>query len=203
MRIKILYNRFRSILHTVILSRTKGLLIGAGTTIFYKSNIICTPKSYAHLGGVKIGANCKIGRQEYGYHGGMPFFTTLLSDGEGSKITIGDNCRINGAYIHAEKSITIGNNCVMASGVNIIDSNGHEVRSMNRTVGRDTPKEVVIGNNVWICMNATILKGSAIGDNVVIAAGSVIQGTIPPNTIASTKGQLIITKIDFGRDIPR
>lgn len=44
-------------------------------------------------------------------------------------------------------------------------------------------------------MNATILKGSIIGDNSIIAAGSVILGIIPPNSIASSHGQLVIQEI--------
>ena len=87
-----------------------------------------------------------IGRSPIGYHGGMPFYTSLLSDGERSKIVVGDNCRINGAYIHAKKGITMGNNCVIATGVNIIDSNGHQLKSFDRTIGRDEPKEIIIGN---------------------------------------------------------
>ncbi len=44
-----------------------------------------------------------IGWYKLGYHAGMPFYTTLLTDGENSKIIIGDNCRINGAYIHQRR----------------------------------------------------------------------------------------------------
>lgn len=127
----------------------------------------------------------------------MPFYTELLADGKGSKIIIGDNCRINGAYVHAEKSIKIGSNCVIASGVNIIDSNGHQIKSTNRTVCRDEPKEIIIGDNVWVCMNVTILKGSIIGDNSVITAGSVIQGAIPPNSIVSTNSHMEISMIQL------
>ena len=98
---------------------------------------------------------------------------------------VGDNCRVNGAYIHSEDSITIGDNCVIASGVNIIDSNGHEVSSLERTNSRDIPRGIFIGNNVWIGLNATILKGTVIGDNSVIGAGVVVKGRIPPNSIVS------------------
>ena len=124
----------------------------------------------------------------------MPFPTSLLLDGKGAKISIGDNCRINGAYIHAQKSIVIGKNCVIATGVNIIDSNGHQVKSLNRTIGRDNPEDIIIGDNVWIGMNATILKGTMIGDNSIVTAGSVIKGIVPPDSIASTN-KLIIKEI--------
>lgn len=148
-------------------------------------------------GGVKIGNNCRIGTSSRNYHGGMPFPTALLCDGNGSQIIIGDNCRLNGVYIHAQKNITIGNNCVMASGVNIIDSNGHETNSLDRTKGRDLPKEIVIGNNVWIGLNVIVLKGSIIGDNTIIAAGSVVKGIVPANSIYSTQNNCTIKEIEF------
>lgn len=180
-----------------MLLHKKGILIGEKSNVYYKCKIDSKPVSYSSGGGIIIGNNSRIGCSEIGYHCGMPFFTTLLSDGKGSRISIGDNCRINGAYIHAEKNISIGDNCVIASGVNIIDSNGHIVNSLDRTSGRDVPQDVIIGNNVWICMNATILKGSVVGDNSIISAGSIVHGVIPPNSIASTTGDLLIKKINF------
>ena len=43
---------------------------------------------------------------------------------------------------------------------------------------------IVIGNNVWIGGNATILDGVTIGNNCVIGAGSVVTKNIPDNSIA-------------------
>lgn len=42
---------------------------------------------------------------------------------------------------------------------------------------------VEIGNNVWIAANAIILRGTKIGDNVVISAGSIVKGVVPSNTV--------------------
>ena len=127
----------------------------------------------------------------------MPFPTTLLVDGQKGEIIIGNNCRLNGVYVHAQKKIVIGDNCVMASGINIIDSNGHETSSLDRTKGRDVPKEIIIGNNVWIGMNAIILKGSVIEDNSIISAGSVVRGHVPANTIYSTHDTISTRTIEF------
>ena len=184
-------------LHTKFVSCRQGIEIGANTVLYYKSSISCLSISYNESGGVKIGKNCRIGVSPRNYHGGMPFPTALLCDGKGSRITIGDNCRLNGVYIHAQKEITIGNNCVMASGVNIIDSNGHETNSLDRTKGRDIPKEIIIGNNVWIGLNSIILKGSIIGDNTIIAAGSVVKGVVPANSIYSTQNNCTIKEIEI------
>lgn len=123
-----------------------------------------------------VGEHVYLRSNPNGYHTGMPFPTSLVADRKGACITIGDNCRLNGAYVHAQSSISIGDNCVIAAGVNIIDANGHQVISSNRTVGRDDPKPIWIGNNVWIGVNALILKGANIGDNSVVSAGSVVGG---------------------------
>lgn len=168
-----------SLLHTQCVKRKRGVHIGEGTRVFYKSSIF----NWSKNGGISVGKQSMLGRYKLAYHAGMPFYTTLLNDGDDSYIIIGDNCRVNGAYIHAKKRIVIGNNCVIASGVNIIDSNGHLVKSHDRTKGSDNPVEIVIGNNVWIGLNATILKGTIIGDNSVVSAGTVVKGNFPPNSV--------------------
>ena len=133
---------------------------------------------------IVIGENVYLRSNPIGYHTGMPFPTTVIADKKGASIHIGDNCRLNGVYVHAQSDIKIGNNCVIASGVNIIDANGHQVVSSNRTIGRDDPKPIKIGNNVWIGVNALILKGVTIGDNCVVSAGSVVgNGVYPLNSV--------------------
>lgn len=189
----LLFSKF----HTKFVSFRKGVEIGANSLLYYKSSINCLSISYKNSGGVSIGKNCRIGVSPRNYHGGMPFPSALLCDGYGSCITIGDNCRLNGVYIHAQKKIQIGDNCVMASGVNIIDSNGHETKSINRTKGRDIPSEIIIGNNVWIGLNSIVLKGSIIGNNAIISAGSVVKGRVPANSIYSTQNNSTIMEIDF------
>lgn len=183
MRIPHLYNWLRSLrtrLHTFLIAKRDNVSIGRGSWVYYKCNVLNISK----MGGViRIGQNSLIGRSSKGYHAGMPFYTTILNDGENSSIVIGNNCRINGAYIHAQSSISIGNNCVIASGVNIIDSNGHQVKSLNRTTGRDDPMPIIIGDNVWIGINAIVLKGTELGDNCVVAAGSVVKGKYAPDSI--------------------
>ena len=40
-----------------------------------------------------------------------------------------------------------------------------------------------IGENVWTGANCVILPGAVIGDHAVIAAGSVVRGTVPPGEL--------------------
>jgi len=46
-----------------------------------------------------------------------------------------------------------------------------------------TSEGVVIGRNVWIGANAVVLDGARIGDNTIVAAGAVVSGAIPTNSI--------------------
>ncbi|UHA57884.1 hypothetical protein KDJ21_013390 [Metabacillus litoralis] len=49
---------------------------------------------------------------------------------------------------------------------------------------------MTIGENVWIGSNVVILRDTHIGDNVVIAAGSVVKGNVPSNTIYLNKREI-------------
>ena len=51
---------------------------------------------------------------------------------------------------------------------------------------------VKIGDNVWIGMNAVILKGVIIGDNSVVAAGAVVTKSIAPNTIVAGNPAIVV-----------
>jgi acetyltransferase-like isoleucine patch superfamily enzyme len=50
---------------------------------------------------------------------------------------------------------------------------------------------IVIGNNVWIGANCSIVAGVTIGDNVTIGAGCVIRQDIPSNTIVVGKSDYL------------
>jgi len=170
--------------------RKSNITLGDNTSLFYKALIIGE-------GDFVIGKNLRLGRSHRGYHAGMPFYTYLVTSEKTAKIKVGDNSRINAAAIHAYSEISIGNNCLIASGVHIIDSNGHELLSNDRTVGMDKPSPISIGNNVWIGLNAVILKGTIIGDNSVVAAGSIVKGIFPPNSLIQGNPARIVKTLDI------
>lgn len=45
------------------------------------------------------------------------------------------------------------------------------------------PGPIVIGQNVWIGSNVTVLPGVSIGDHSVVAAAPVVTKDVPPNSI--------------------
>ena len=93
--------------------------------------------------------------------------------------------------------LTIGEYCKITSGVTIL------THDYSRSVLRRAYGEVIgegrrttIGNNVFIGMNAIILMGTQIGDNVIIGAGSVVNGTIPSNVVVAGNPAKVIRTLD-------
>lgn len=135
---------------------------------------------------IRLAKNVSINSDQKLYHLNMHSVVKLMADTPNSKIYIGSNTRINGACIHAQNRIEIGENCLIASNVQIMDSNGHELsfnNVENRINTRDIPEEVIIGDNVWIGANSIVLPGVHIGNGSVIAAGSVVVKDVPPMSL--------------------
>jgi acetyltransferase-like isoleucine patch superfamily enzyme len=103
-------------------------------------------------------------------------------------VSIGNGVALNGTCITCRStSISIGEGSMCAPNVIIVDSDFHapwppENRICNMGYERDSSVE--IGRNVWIGMGSMVLKGVTIGDNSIIAAGSVVDTDIPPNVLA-------------------
>ena len=54
---------------------------------------------------------------------------------------------------------------------------------------------VKICDNVWIGMNAIILKGVTIGENSVVAAGAVVTKSVPANVVVAGNPAVVIKKL--------
>lgn len=101
----------------------------------------------------------------------------------GAKLTIGKNTFINGARIGLVSSISIGENCIIAD-VRFMDTDYHSVnknRIYPEAVIKNAP--IVIENNVWISAGSAVLKGVTIGQDSVIAFGSVVTVSVPAGKI--------------------
>ena len=81
--------------------------------------------------------------------------------------------------------IEIGNNVKLTKGITILthDYAWSVIKNKYGNVIGSAGK-VVIGNNVFIGVNTTILKGVTIGDNVIIGAGSIVARDIPSDCVA-------------------
>jgi maltose O-acetyltransferase len=111
-------------------------------------------------------------------------------------LTLGRNVTIMpGAFIDPRYSflISIGDNCSISNGVIII---AHDASTYKFTDGYTRLGKVEIKENCYIGSNAIILPGVSIGPNVLIAAGSVVNKNIPPNTCVAGVPARIYSKFD-------
>ena len=115
---------------------------------------------------------------------------------KGALCIIEKNTSINcNNIIACRERIEIGNNVMMSPNVQIYDHD-HDFRVIGGIkVGKYKTAPVKIGNNAWIGANTVILKGTTIGENTIIGAGSILKGTIPPNSIIIQKKETEIRKI--------
>ena len=124
------------------------------------------------------------------------FFARMIIDSCGKNVNIEKGATIrpglkigdgSGVGINSEiyGDVTIGNNVMMGPEVVIYTSNHkHELSEIPfGSQGFEEIKPVVIGNNVWIGHRVMFMAGSGCGDNVIIAAGSVVTKKFPSNVI--------------------
>ncbi|MDP1542355.1 MAG: acyltransferase [Polycyclovorans sp.] len=97
-----------------------------------------------------------------------------------------------GVSINCHEKVSIGRNCLIGESVKIYDHD-HEY-SVDSGVSRKKFKSdpILIGDGVWLGANVTVLKGVTIGDNSIVAAGSVVTKSIPPNVVYLQKREATI-----------
>lgn len=141
-----------------------------------------------------IGKNVKI-RKNYRiecihfFHNQL--FTPELLIGEG--VLIGNNFT---AFV--SDRMVIGEHTIIASYVTITTEN-HGTDPLSPIPFADQPlesKAVIIGSNVWIGQNVIILPGVTVGDNSVIAAGSIVTKNVESMTIVAGNPARVIKRYD-------
>jgi len=115
------------------------------------------------------------------------------------RIEIGRFCYIgDGAILSAARSLRIGEATLVAHGAQIFDNDTHPVDPLEReahfkkmlgyrpgralTIGN---APVSIGRRCWIGMNSIVMKGVSIGDNSIVAPGSVVIKDVPADVLVA------------------
>lgn len=126
---------------------------------------------------------------------GLPQRTIIVAK-NGGKINIGSHVCMSGCTLYSMDSITVGSHTDIGSGCKIIDNDFHPLPYSQRAPKEQLDKvkklPIVIGEGCFIGANSIILKGTTLGRNVVVGAGSVVCGTFPDNVIIAGNPARII-----------
>ncbi len=142
-----------------------GLKIGKGTYL-PKSTKITWPHQ------VVIGNNCRLEHSIYFHYDGVY--------GKGHSICIGDDVFIgNNTEFNITDKITIGNDCLIAAGCRFVDHNHGTAKGNLMRVQKAPKQEIILEEDVWLGCNVVILKGVKIGKGAIVAAGAIVNKTIP------------------------
>ena len=126
----------------------------------------------------------------------------------GKDVYIGDDCLISSAL-----EVNIGNSAMLAHGVQVFDNNTHpidaearvldymiirglKINDKNKNIGDDIKvSKVFIGQRVWIGFNSIIMRGVHIGDDSIIAPGSIVTHDVPSRSIFGGNPARLIRKL--------
>jgi len=105
-----------------------------------------------------------------------------LSVGPGAKIILGNKFKVtakSSIVASGSRSVIIGNDCIFSWDILIMNTDFHKIMDVGTSNVINQPADVIIGNHVWVGLGVTILKGSRVSDNCVIAARSLVSGNLP------------------------
>ena len=120
-------------------------------------------------------------------------------------------------YRWSDAPLIIGKYCSISYNVRfIMDEGGHTFNTISSYPFKTNKcnmerSGIVVGNDVWIGMNAIIMYGVSIGDGATIAAGSVVTKDVAPYTVVGGVPAKVIKyrfepemieellKIDYGK----
>lgn len=161
------------------LLKNSNVIIEGSNNILYINKETLLTNSYIKIEGnnnrISIGSNCCL--------------KNLIIDmkNENSVIKIGDKTTIEEARVTSFEpyKIEIGKDCMFSADIVIMNTDVHRIYDVDTGLKTNQGKEISIGNHVWLGIRTTVLKGVSIGDNSIVAAGSIVTKDVKANTIVS------------------
>lgn len=147
---------------------------------------------------IVIGARCFLRNWFSANEMGIDHRSFLSARYPDAELLIGDDLRASGVVICAEQSVRIGNRVTVGANSTIVDSDFHPLNPNQRALDPKAGQKagVVIGDDIFIGMNCTILKGTEIGDNCIVGAGSVVSGQFPAGSVIAGNPAQVIREND-------
>ncbi|MBS0363775.1 MAG: acyltransferase [Proteobacteria bacterium] len=166
-----------------------GCRIVVGANVQFEATIRIFPEVTNAV--IEVGDNCFIGG------------VIRLVRGDGGLIRIGENTTFNqvGLSMHERGRIVFGRDCMLSTDIHMDPSDMHPI--FDRASGQrlNPAQDIEIGDHVWLGTRVLVLKGAKIGDGAIVGAGSIVSGTLPPNTLSlGTPARVIREDVAWTRD---
>jgi acetyltransferase-like isoleucine patch superfamily enzyme len=149
---------------------------------------------------VVIGNNLRIrgGNGKHSFGDNLVLYDNVIFEchSEGATIKTGKNCVFSfGVILSCSINIEMGSDVWVGEYTSIRDSSHQFSIEHPLSQTNDKKMPIKIGSNVWIGKNALILPGVVIGDNVIIAAGSVVKGECISNSLYAGNPAVFIKQL--------
>jgi len=161
-------------LYKAIVERSSILIDGKNNQVYFKGNLSSSKiKIWGSDNQIIIHPNVILNN------------STLIIRGNNIMVEIRKGSTFGSMYLVCmgdNNHIEIGENCMFAENINIWASDSHPIyNSENQLI--NTSKPIIVGNNVWVGSNCTILKGVRIGDNSILGMSTFVTKNIEPSTL--------------------
>jgi acetyltransferase-like isoleucine patch superfamily enzyme len=144
-----------------IVGNDNTIVIGPGSRF---NNVRFHVRGSGHR--VKFGPTCKVSR------GGVFWF-----EDEKCTLQVGQNTSMVEVHIAVTEPgsrVIIGTDCMFANDIDIRTGDSHSVIELDTGKRLNHAADVLIADHVWIAPHVVVLKGVQIGENSVVATGSVV-----------------------------
>ena len=115
-----------------------------------------------------------------------------------AELTIGDDCGFTGTTLVAADRVVIGDRVLVGGNASIVDFDFHpltpEARAENINAGTAAP--IVIEDDVFVGVDALILKGVTVGEGAVVGAGSVVTQDVSPRTVVAGNPATVVRTLE-------
>lgn len=143
---------------------------------------------------VHIGRDCILNRM------------TLVLQSSECQVEIGDRTTSSSVNIDLGEprlSLHIGVDCMMSHRVEIMCGDAHSLDDAITGERLNPPRDIQIGNHVWLGAESAILKGASVGDNSIIGFRSVVTSQIPSCSLAvGIPARVTRSGVTWTRDLP-
>jgi acetyltransferase-like isoleucine patch superfamily enzyme len=124
-----------------------------------------------------------------GKHTGVYAWSSFELGPDGS-VEIGDHCTITEVVFSTNGHVSIGDHTMISYQVVIADGD-----FPTPGVGGGRGGRIVLGRNVWVGARALLLPGAALGDDSVLAAGSVLDHSVPAGVLAAGNPARVVREL--------